>query len=349
MTNGPGKNILAVGGLVAAVLTCIPLAYGQSLSARGNTAGMAMGGLQGTIAQVSADLAQSQQQIHAMETCLADHAFYAPDAPDADASGCVSEQDPKVAEPVPDNSICTSDGAQVKCLQVGSNMVFTRTYVSNDTGPVRTATVYCPAGTLRLGCGGGRGWSGGAISSGCSNGTCGLLGIMPLDDTNGQGCQVAAKTTTEEPAVVATCFNPAGGTDETGGNLTATAPPQPPDSPPAQFYLGECHYTSSGNGRYACGPRSNYTGPGNPPWPHDICSGQLIAGGETMDNIPAAYQTPNAGPNWQLKPTLKPVKGAKCVVHWRLAGYSNSKNDVWMSAYFNGPPTGVAGGVFIGG
>lgn len=202
------------------------VAYGQSLSGRGNTGGMAMGHMQVDMATMANDLAATQQQIQAMQLCAARHGFYAPGTAGADASGCLYEKDPKVATPVANNSLCTSDGAHVTCLSIDPSMVFKRTYVSTDTGPVRTARVYCPQTALRIGCSGTRGWLSGGMNSTCANADCGLLGVMPLDDANGHGCEAVAKTTTEEPAVVATCFNPNGGTDQTSGGtgFVALAP-----------------------------------------------------------------------------------------------------------------------------
>ena len=125
-----------------------------------------------------------------------------------------------------------------------------------------------------------------------------------------------------------------------------TPTPTPPPGPPKEFRLGTCNYTS-GSSKYACGPRANYRPGPAAPYPHDICSGTILAGSET--DFTEAYQTPNAGPNWNKAPNpIVNVPGAQCVVHWRSYGYSNQTQQGWETVYFSGPPTGVADGLFIG-
>lgn len=198
------NRILQLAGLMAVLLCAVPGApLAQTASARGQAGGGTMGNIQQEITQISNALGATKAEIEAMEACLAQHQFYT-------SGGCVGEIDPKVATPINNNSICTSDGSKVKCLTLDSSMVFTRTAVSGSGGSVRTATVYCPSTALRVGCSGARGWSGG-MSSTCPNASCGYVGVMPVDDAGGHGCKVMAVTTTEQPAVVATCFSPNGG------------------------------------------------------------------------------------------------------------------------------------------
>jgi hypothetical protein len=44
---------------------------------------------------------------------------------------------------------------------------------------------------------------------------------------------------------------------------------------------------------------------------------------------------------------VQQVAGARCVVHTKF-GYSDSAQALWDSIYYDGPPTGRAGGEFIG-
>lgn len=131
-----------------------------------------------------------------------------------------------------------------------------------------------------------------------------------------------------------------------------TTPPPPevvavPDQgPPAEIQVGYCNYTSSGGGRYACGVRDNYRPGPAAPYPREICTGAIIAGAEG-DAVGDVLGTPMAGAGWTTQPRLDKVAGARCVVHMRY-GYSNDRNAGWQSVYFNGPPSGVPGGLFIG-
>lgn len=111
----------------------------------------------------------------------------------------------------------------------------------------------------------------------------------------------------------------------------------------AEVRVNTCGYTSSGGGRYACGPHSNYRPGPAAPWPNEVCSGKVIAG--EPDGF-GDYQTPNAGKGWSKAPTVAKIPGARCVVHWKY-GYSDSNQAGWNSVYYDGPPTGRAGGDFI--
>lgn len=133
--------------------------------------------------------------------------------------------------------------------------------------------------------------------------------------------------------------------------------PTPTTTALASIEVGYCRYTSSGGGRHACGE----WGPGykvsgaSVPGPGDFCTGKLIAGQATFDNAIGddpeglMFQTPNAGYHWGTPARLRSVPAAQCVVHWKQ-GYSgewNNDKPGWMSAYYDGPPTGVQGKTYI--
>lgn len=135
-------------------------------------------------------------------------------------------------------------------------------------------------------------------------------------------------------------------------------PPKPPAEPtvsePAQvpvatqIQLGTCNYTSSGGGRYACGAYQDYRPGPRAPSPRDLCTGSFMAGSDGQGIYDDSKQTPNAGVNWSVQPVMDVSIRAQCVVHWK-AGYSdNGRTASWYSAYYSGPPSGVAGGMFIG-
>lgn len=126
-----------------------------------------------------------------------------------------------------------------------------------------------------------------------------------------------------------------------------TPPPEIQNPAPTEIQLGTCNYTSSGGGRYACGDRYTYRPGPAAPYASELCSGNVLAGGDRSDLLDGNYQTPMAGKGWSKQPVLEKVAGAKCVVHWRL-GYSDSNSAGWASVYYSGPATGREGGVFIG-
>lgn len=123
--------------------------------------------------------------------------------------------------------------------------------------------------------------------------------------------------------------------------------------------VGYCRYTSSGGGRHACGDwNPSLKINGQPvPGPSEFCTGNKIAGyvpGDTTgspmaDPLGMEWNTPKAGYHWSKTPILRDVPGAKCVLHYK-AGYSGEwSNDqpVWVSGYFDGPPTGKQGQTWI--
>lgn len=108
--------------------------------------------------------------------------------------------------------------------------------------------------------------------------------------------------------------------------------------------VGWCGYTSSGGGRYACGPLEDKSPraafAATWPYPSDLCTGKLIE--SDLAGTPG-------GKNWVIAPVTRPVKGAQCVIHMK-SGYSgHAKNDrpTWESYYYDGPPTGHPGGTYI--
>lgn len=143
-----------------------------------------------------------------------------------------------------------------------------------------------------------------------------------------------ASCTTPKPASVQNFDDTSGCKADDGGQSVASI---------AEIRLGACNYTSSGGGRHACGPRGNYRPGPAAPWPSDLCTGKVIAGDA---NDFGSYQSPG-GKGWNKAPALAAVPGARCVVHWKH-GYSDSAQAGWNSAYYDGAPTGRAGGDFIG-
>jgi hypothetical protein len=141
---------------------------------------------------------------------------------------------------------------------------------------------------------------------------------------------------------------------------TPTPTPTPVSTTPISVTAGYCRYTSSGGGRHACGEwaqgltYSNVVVPG----PKDFCTGNLIAGYEASYIIGQSTSPPDplgmdwstrSNYHWGIAPTLRDVPGAKCVFSWKT-GYSGEwKNDqpFWVSAYYDGPPTGTQGQTWI--
>jgi len=142
----------------------------------------------------------------------------------------------------------------------------------------------------------------------------------------------------------------------------APTPTPPPTLAQSQVFVGYCRYTSSGGGRHACGEwGADYKVSGQPvPNLSEFCTGKKIAGfvgfytlgtdpGTPPDPLGLEWQTPRAGYHWSTLPTLRDVPEAQCVVHWKQ-GYSGEfKNDQpgWISAYFDGPPSGKQGQTWI--
>ena len=107
--------------------------------------------------------------------------------------------------------------------------------------------------------------------------------------------------------------------------------------------VGWCGYTSSGGGRYACGPvEDGFARVGQVaswPYPSELCTGRLIKEGDGV----------LAGKNWVNAPVTQPVDGARCVIQMK-AGYSGHWKDdrpSWVPLYYDGPPTGHPGGTYI--
>jgi hypothetical protein len=114
----------------------------------------------------------------------------------------------------------------------------------------------------------------------------------------------------------------------------------------AQIQLGTCNATTSG-GRYACGPRGSYRNGPTAPWPNELCSGNLIYGSVDGNYVGTPDYTKTSTRGWTTPPGVLKVPGARCVVHWKV-GYSDSQLPGWVSAYYDGQPTGREGGMFIG-
>lgn len=144
---------------------------------------------------------------------------------------------------------------------------------------------------------------------------------------------------------------------------TPTPTPEPTPTPTSiensQVMLGYCRYTSSGGGRHACGDWGpNYkVGGKSVPGPREFCTGNKIAGYYPGDETPSPmadplgmeWNTVKAGYHWSATPILRDVPGAKCVIHYK-AGYSGEwsrDQPVWVSGYFDGPPSGLQGQTWI--
>lgn len=226
---------------------------------------------------------------------------------------------PKSTRFVSDARTCTPSEAS----DYGSYHWNTPTYVPDQTGVcgsnTKTGRVFCIQNE-----------TGSEVSAGLCNPADKPLEKVTFDDTSGCPATTPAPTPTPTPSPTP--------------EVVQVPSETPVYGPPAVIELGACRYTSSGGGRYACG--QTFRQNSNPaPFPHELCSGNIIAGSET--EITQEYQTFNAGPGWKVKPTLKDVKGARCVVNYRSYGYSDSVQEGWESVYFDGPPTGVQGGLFI--
>ncbi len=121
--------------------------------------------------------------------------------------------------------------------------------------------------------------------------------------------------------------------------------PKPPVVSIPEVQVGWCGYTSSGGGRYACGPFENDGSAkaafaASWPYPSDLCTGR---------EIKSATTAMAGGKNWTISPLTQQVAGARCVIHMK-SGYSGQKSGdrpMWESHYYDGPPTGNPGGTFI--
>ena len=108
--------------------------------------------------------------------------------------------------------------------------------------------------------------------------------------------------------------------------------------------VGWCGYTSSGGGRYSCGPvEDGFVRTGQVaswPYPSELCTGKLIETDE-MGTL--------AGKNWVNAPVTRPVPGARCVLHTKFgySGHWERDRPTWIGYYYDGPPTGHPGGTYI--
>lgn len=169
-------------------------------------------------------------------------------------------------------------------------------------------------------------------------GMCGTntrTGVVKCLD--GSGAQVADSLcdAASKPPATQTFEDRSGciGSDQTGVQI-------------AQIQLGTCNATSGG-GRYACGPRGNYRNGPTAPWPNELCSGKLVYGNVDGNYVGDPDYGTTSTKGWATPPKLLKVPGARCVVHWKV-GYSDSPYPGWVSAYYDGGPTGKQGGMFIG-
>jgi hypothetical protein len=110
-----------------------------------------------------------------------------------------------------------------------------------------------------------------------------------------------------------------------------------------EVQVGWCGYTSSGGGRYACGPMPDgFAKVGQVaswPYPSELCTGKLITNGAGQPSTK----------NWGTPPVTPYVEGAKCVIQMK-SGYSGHKSGdrpTWEPYYYDGPPTGRPGGTYI--
>ena len=133
---------------------------------------------------------------------------------------------------------------------------------------------------------------------------------------------------------------PAFGTCSTQTAVT----PKPPVVSIPEVQVGWCGYTSSGGGRYACGPFEDGSAKAafaaSWPYPSDLCTGREIR---------SATTAMAGGKNWTISPLTQPVAGARCVIHMKsgYSGHKSSDRPTWESHYYDGPPTGNPGGTFI--
>lgn len=110
-----------------------------------------------------------------------------------------------------------------------------------------------------------------------------------------------------------------------------------------EVQVGWCGYTSSGGGRYACGPMPD----GFPkvgqvaswPYPSELCTGKQIAVGDGTLSTK----------NWGTQPVTPYVEGAKCVIQTKegYSGHWSRDRPTWVPYYYDGPPTGRPGGTYI--
>lgn len=136
-----------------------------------------------------------------------------------------------------------------------------------------------------------------------------------------------------------------------------------PDPEPVALYAGYCGYTSGGgSGRHACGPMGDEAAWASGAsrqireWkskgaahPSELCTGSLIAGdlrGEYVGEYPAPSFYP-AGKNWSILPQTPAMKGARCVVWYKMGYNDNGSQTSWASLYYSGPPSGIAAGHYI--